>query len=258
MALLTVVNLEKSFGGISAISDLSFEVPESIVFSVIGPNGAGKTTLFNMLCGFYSPDDGSIRFRDRELVGLAPHRVASCGISRTFQNLQVFLNMSVLDNVMVGCHLRTSVGMLRAALRLPSVVREERQVKHWALEALEFCGLEAFADREAASLPYGGLKRLEIARALASKPSFLLLDEPAAGLNDTETLEMRRLIRRISESGITVLLVEHNMGLVMQVSDRVAVLDYGSLLAEGTPREVQADSKVVEAYLGGVAHNEVA
>jgi len=258
MALLTVAGLEKSFGGISAISDLSFEVPEGIVFSVIGPNGAGKTTLFNMLCGFYRPDVGSIRFKDQELVGLEPHRVAACGISRTFQNLQVFLNMSVLDNVMVGCHLRTRVGMMRGALRLPSVVREEKQVKEWAMEALAFCGLEDFAGREAASLPYGGLKRLEIARALASRPAFLLMDEPAAGLNDTETVEMRQLIRRISESGVTVLLVEHNMGLVMHVSDQIVVLDYGSLLAEGTPQEIQANRKVVEAYLGGVVEHEVA
>lgn len=258
MALLKVSKLEKSFGGIMAISNLGFEVPDGIVYAVIGPNGAGKTTLFNMLCGFYAPDAGSIRFRDRELVGMQPHRVAACGISRTFQNLQVFLNMSVLDNVMVGCHLRSRMGMVRAALRLPAVVREERQVKNWALEALEFCGLDGLAHREAASLPYGELKRLEIARALAAKPAFLLMDEPAAGLNDTETVEMRRLIRRISESGTTVLLVEHNMGLVMQVSDRVMVLDYGSLLAEGTPREIQANRKVVEAYLGGVVHEDVA
>ncbi len=258
MALLRVAGLEKYFGGIAAISDLSFEVPEGIVHAVIGPNGAGKTTLFNMLCGFYSPNEGSIRFRERELVGMAPHRIAACGISRTFQNLQVFLNMTVLDNVMVGCHLRSRAGMVQAALRLPSVMREERQVKQWALEALEFCGLDALAEREAASLPYGGLKRLEIARSLAAKPAFLLLDEPAAGLNETETLEMRDLIRRISESGTTVLLVEHNMGLVMQVSDHVMVLNYGSLLAEGTPQQVQTDSKVIEAYLGEGVCNEVA
>lgn len=258
MSLLKVSGLDKSFGGIQAISNLSFEVEDSIVYAVIGPNGAGKTTLFNMLCGFYAPDDGSIRFRGRELTGMTPHRIAACGISRTFQNLQIFLNMSVLDNVMVGCHLRSRMGMVRAALRLPAVIREERQVRKWALEALEFCDLEGLADREAASLPYGALKRLEIARALAADPSFLLMDEPAAGLNETETVEMRRLIRRISDSGKTVLLVEHNMGLVMQVSDRVMVLDYGSLLAEGTPKEVQADRKVVEAYLGGVVHEEVA
>jgi len=258
MPLLKVSGLEKSFGGILAVSNLGFEIPEGIVFSVIGPNGAGKTTLFNLLCGFYAPDDGSIRFRDTELVGLPTHRIAACGISRTFQNLQVFLNMSVLDNVMVGCHLRSRMGMVRAALRLPAVIREERQARQWALEALEFCGLDGLAGREAASLPYGELKRLEIARALAAKPSFLLMDEPAAGLNDTETMEMRRLIRRISETGTAVLLVEHNMGLVMQVSDRVLVLDYGSLLAEGTPKEIQSDRKVVEAYLGGVVHEEVA
>lgn len=258
MALLKVAGLEKYFGGIAAIVDLSFEVPEGNVHAVIGPNGAGKTTLFNVLCGFDSPNVGSIRFRDRELVGMKPHRIAACGISRTFQNLQVFLNMTVLDNVMVGCHLRSRAGMIQAALRLPAVIREERQVEQWAMEALEFCSLDELADREAASLPYGGLKRLEIARSLAAKPSFLLLDEPAAGLNETETLEMRHLIRRISDSGVTVLLVEHNMRLVMQVSDHVIVLNHGSLLAEGTPREVQVDARVIEAYLGEGARYEVA
>ncbi|MES9884102.1 MAG: ABC transporter ATP-binding protein [Sedimenticola sp.] len=251
MALLKVKDLSKSFGGVTAIADLRFEVPESRVYSVIGPNGAGKTTLFNMLCGIYHPDEGSIRFQGEELIGKAPHGVAQAGISRTFQNLQMFFNMSVLDNVMVGCHLRTEGRLWSAALRLPSILREEHQARQWAHETLTFCNLEPYIDKHADALPYGVLKRLEIARALAAKPKLLLMDEPAAGLNDTETMEMRGLIRRISEAGVTVLLVEHNMGLVMQVSDRILVLDYGSRLAEGTPAEIQKDEKVIQAYLGG-------
>ncbi|HHH40073.1 MAG TPA: ABC transporter ATP-binding protein [Sedimenticola sp.] len=251
MALLEVGELSKSFGGVTAIADLHFEVPEGLVYSVIGPNGAGKTTLFNMLSGIYHPDEGSIRFQGEEIIGLPPHRVAAMGLSRTFQNLQMFFNMSVLDNVMVGCHLRTRSGLLSAALRLPGIVREEREARRLAREALAFCNLEQYLGQEADALPYGVLKRLEIARALAVDPKLLLMDEPAAGLNDTETGEMRRLIRRICERGITVLLVEHNMGLVMQVSDRILVLDYGSRLAEGTPEEIQNDRRVIEAYLGG-------
>ncbi|ROR32490.1 ABC transporter ATP-binding protein [Inmirania thermothiophila] len=251
MALLRVEGLEKAFGGVMAVADLSFEVPEGSVYAVIGPNGAGKTTLFNMLSGVYTPTAGRIEFAGRRIDGLPPHRVARLGIARTFQNLQVFFNMTVLENVMVGCHLRGRTGLVAAALRLPRILREERQMRAWAEEALAFCGLEAYAGREAAALPYGILKRLEIARALAAQPRMLLMDEPAAGLNDTETLEMRGLIRRICERGVTVLLVEHNMGLVMEVSDTVLVLDYGRRLTEGSPEQVQNDPEVIAAYLGG-------
>jgi branched-chain amino acid transport system ATP-binding protein len=251
VALLEVRELEKSFGGVAAIADLSFAVTEGQIYAVIGPNGAGKTTLFNMLSGVYVPSDGAIEFDSASLVGLAPHQIAERGISRTFQNLQIFFNMTVLENVMVGCHRRSHTGLYRAALRLPGVVQEERRVRAWAREALELCGLGHLADRPADALPYGELKRVEIARALAAQPRLLLMDEPAAGLNDTETVELREMIRRIGDSGITVLLVEHNMGLVMEISDTVLVLDYGSRLAEGTTREIQNDPRVIAAYLGG-------
>ena len=251
MALLEVRELEKAFGGVAAIADLSFAVPEGSIYAVIGPNGAGKTTLFNMLSGVYVPSAGSIDFDGARLSGCAPHQVAARGIARTFQNLQIFFNMSVLENVMVGCHLRARSGLYRAALRLPRVLREEREVRAWAREALDFCGLGAIADTPASALPYGQLKKLEIARALVAQPRLLLMDEPAAGLNDTETVELRELVRRIRDRGMTVLLVEHNMGLVMEVSDTVLVLDYGSKLAEGTASEVQNDPRVIAAYLGG-------
>lgn len=250
MTILQAVNLDKHFGGVAAVTDLSFSVTEGEIYSVIGPNGAGKTTLFNMLCGYYVPNGGSITFAGKDLAGMETHQIAAQGISRTFQNLQVFYNMTVLENVMVGCHMRTRTGLIKAALRLPSVIREERQVREWSMEALALCGLKHLADREAGSLPYGELKRLEIARALASDPKFLAMDEPAAGLNDTETVEMRQLIQRLKERGITILLVEHNMGLVMQISDRVLVLGFGCLLAEGTPQEVQNNPAVIKAYLG--------
>ena len=256
-SLIAVNDLEQSFGGVMALAGVDFQVPEGLIYAVIGPNGAGKTTLFNNLCGFYKPSAGSIRFNGHELCGLPPHRIAALGIARTFQNLQLFFNMTVLENVMVGCHLRARIGLLAAALRLPSVRREEQRLREWASEALALCDLTDRAAQPAGSLPYGLMKRVEIARALAARPRLLLLDEPAAGLNDTETLALRELIARIRAADITVLLVEHHMPLVMSVSDRLLVLDYGSVLAEGTPAEIQADPRVVAAYLGGAVQYAV-
>jgi branched-chain amino acid transport system ATP-binding protein len=249
--LLAVEGLEQSFGGVMALAGVSFQVSSGLIYAVIGPNGAGKTTVFNVLCGFYRPAGGSIRFDGRELLGLPTHRIAARGIARTFQNLQLFFNMTVLENVMAGCHLRVRTGLLAAALRLPKVRREEKRLREWAREALELCELADRAEHPASTLPYGLMKRVEIARALVARPRLLLLDEPAAGLNDTETLALRELIARIRASGVTVLLVEHHMPLVMGVSDRLLVLDYGSVLAEGTPAEIQANPRVVAAYLGG-------
>ncbi|MBK7540533.1 MAG: ABC transporter ATP-binding protein [Candidatus Competibacteraceae bacterium] len=251
LPLLAVAGLEQSFGGVMALAGVSFQVLEGLIYAVIGPNGAGKTTLFNALCGFYQPSAGSIRFAGRELLGLSPHRIAACGVARTFQNLQLFFNMTVVENVMVGCHLRARASLFAAALRLPGMRRQERRLREWAIEALELCELADRAGQAASALPYGLMKRVEIARALAAKPRLLLLDEPAAGLNDTESWALRDLIARIRASGVTVLLVEHHMPLVMGVSDRLLVLDYGSVLAEGTPPEIQADPRVVAAYLGG-------
>ena len=249
--LLEVRGLTKSFGGVTAIADLDFDVPAGLVYAVIGPNGAGKTTLFNLLSGLYRPDEGRVRFAGEDLTGRAPHQIARLGLARTFQNLQIFFNMSALENVMVGAHGRGRAGLAAALLRTPGLRREEAAIRRWALEALAFCGLEDLADRPASALPYGALKRLEIARALAAQPRLLLLDEPAAGLNDTETLALQGLIGRIRDQGITVLLVEHHMGLVMAVAERILVLDYGSRLAEGTPAEVRANPAVIAAYLGG-------
>jgi branched-chain amino acid transport system ATP-binding protein len=247
---LRAESLSKRFGGVAAVQDVTLELARGAVHAIIGPNGAGKTTLLNMLSGIYRPDGGRILLDGVELSAREPHEFAAAGIARTFQNLQVFFNMSVAENVMAGRWLHEKCGLAAALLRLPRMAAAERRSLEAALELLEFVGLAAWAERRADSLPYGALKRLEIARALAAQPKFLLLDEPAAGLNPTETQAIDRLIRDIGSRGVTVVLVEHNMKLVMEVSQHVIVLDYGKELARGDPASVSADPRVVEAYLG--------
>ncbi|MGE5506354.1 MAG: ABC transporter ATP-binding protein [Actinomycetota bacterium] len=250
MSLLRVESLSKEFGGVHAIEDLSFTVEAGHIHSIIGPNGAGKTTLFNLITGVYTPSAGKVMFQDREVSGRRPYELAALGMSRTFQNLQIFFNMSALENVMVGHHLHLDRRFLPSLLRLPSVVRRDRECRAHCVQLMEFVGLAKYVDADAASMPYGALKRLEIARALAAQPKLLLLDEPAAGLNATESREIDEVIKRVAQNGITVVLVEHDMKMVMGISDHILALDYGRKLAEGTPAEVRANPEVVSAYLG--------
>ncbi len=258
MSLLRVEALSRSFGGIHAVRDLSFEVPAGRIYSIIGPNGAGKTTLFNVVTGLLRPSSGRVHFEDRDVTGLAPFRLAALGISRTFQNLQIFFNMSVLDNVMIGRHRHLERGFLPALFRLPQIVRSDGAGRKHATDMLRFVGLGGHLDAAADSLPYGALKRLEIARALACEPKLLLLDEPAAGCNASETREIDALIQKIAAQGVTVVLVEHDMRLVMNVSDRILVLDHGQRLAEGSAAEVRRNPAVIEAYLGSQAGGHAA
>jgi len=253
MALLEVSHLSKAFGGVKAVQDVSFSVDAGIIYSVIGPNGAGKTTLFNLVTGIYTPSEGEIRLEGRPIVGEAPHALARLGMSRTFQNLQICMNMSALENVMVGAHLQLNRNLLSAMLSLPSLARRDRQLREEAAELMRFTGLAAYLDTRADAMSYGALKRLEIARAMAARPKLLFLDEPAAGLNPKETEEIDELIRKIAESGVTVVLVEHDMKMVMNLSDRILVLDYGKKLTEGTAAEVRKNPDVIAAYLGAHA-----
>jgi branched-chain amino acid transport system ATP-binding protein len=248
--ILVAEHLSISFGGLRAVDDVSLSVASGLVFSIIGPNGAGKTTLFNIISGLYLPEQGRVRFAGEEVTALAPEKLARRGLLRTFQNLQIFFRMSVLENVMVGRYRHELTGIVADLFHLPAVGRQNRKTRKAAAAALERVGLAAAAERPAGALSFGDLKRLEIARALASEPKLLLLDEPAAGCNPVETTGIEAIIRRLIRDGITVILVEHDMRLVMNVSDRIHVLANGRTLAEGTAAQVRANPAVIAAYLG--------
>ncbi len=249
-AMLMVRSLTKTFGGVIAQDNISFSIEPGIVCGLIGPNGAGKTTLFNMITGIYRPDSGDVLFNGKSTRKMAVYQLVKAGIARTFQHVELFGSMTLLENVLVGMHVRTKSGFWGAVTRLPWVLKEERLARDKALSLLEFTGLEAYAHRPAGDLPVGRQKMAEIARALASDPQLLLLDEPAAGLNAVETEALGRLIQKVKKRGVTMMLVEHDMSLAMGISDKIIVLDRGKKLAEGTPREVQNNQAVMEAYLG--------
>jgi ABC-type branched-subunit amino acid transport system ATPase component len=248
--LLELQEVSLAFGGVQALNEVSLSVPAGAVKAIIGPNGAGKTTLFNLVSGFLKPQEGRIVFRGEEIQGQPAHVLAVRGIGRTFQLVQLFDHMTVLENVMVGCHRRGRAGLLAGAFRLPRTFPEEKDIRQWAWEALEFVGLADRAHHFAAVLPLGLKRLLEIARALAAKPTIFLLDEPASGLDAAETERLRDMILALRDQGITILLVEHDMSLTMEVAEEIAVLNYGRLIADGPPRAVQKNPEVISAYLG--------
>ena len=250
MTLLNVSRLHKHFGGLHAVNDVSFAVETGVIKAVIGPNGAGKTTLFNLITGTLGATAGEVQFKGKEIQGRKPHQIAACGIARTFQNINLFHDMTALENVMVGRHLRSRAGFAAAMLNLPWTRKEEQAIRDKSMELLELLEIADYADVEATSLAFGQQRAVEFARALALEPKLLLLDEPAAGLNIYETAEVGRLITRIRGLGITVLLVEHDMSLVMDISDEIVVLSFGEKIAEGVPTAIQNNPEVIKVYLG--------
>ena len=250
MTLLSLSDVRKSFGGLSAVDDVSFSVNEGEIAGLIGPNGAGKTTLFNIVTSIYPPSGGRVLFRGEDIAGRKPHDVTRKGIGRTFQNIRLFPKMTARENVMVGRHARSRAGIWRSVLRTGIQRAEEGRIREKTDELLAFMGLAGYEESPAGKMPYGHQRRLEIARALAAEPRLLLLDEPAAGMNESETREIHRLILAIRALGVTILLIEHDMSLVMSVCDRLVVLNFGQKIAEGTPEEIRINPEVVEAYLG--------
>ena len=248
--ILEIKNLTKQFGGLIAVNDVSFNVEPRQIRAIIGPNGAGKTTLYNLISRFYVPTSGEILYKQGRIDNLAPYKIAGLGISRTFQNLQIMNNMTVLENAMIGCHSRFKHGMFSSAFRFPNFRREEKEILRRSMEKLSFVGLDRKAYRKASSLSFGEQRMLEFSRALACEPELLMLDEPASGLNIREIETMADLIHKIRDNGVTIMLIEHDMDLVMGISDIVTVLNFGQRIAEGTPREVQNNPEVIAAYLG--------
>ena len=252
MDLLRVNNLNKLFGGLHAVDDVSFGVPDGIIKAVIGPNGAGKTTLFNCIAGSLPPSGGTVTFRGKTITGLRPNQIAALGITRTFQNIKLSTHMTVLENVKLGRHSRSSAGFLPGLLNLPHTWKEEKEIEEKARETLTELGIERLSDETVSNLPFGNQRAVELARALTAEPQLLLLDEPAAGLNIHETEELARRIELIKDRGITVLLVEHDMSLVMNISHEIVVLNFGKMIAEGKPEDVQRNEEVISIYLGEV------